>query len=58
MAMVTIVLTNNCFDQEMAKAGIECEAEDCLFLLDLLIEIIQQAVEKEPIYFRAIRKKC
>lgn len=56
--MVTIVLTNNCFDQEMAKAGIECEAEDCLFLLDLLIEIIQQAVEKEPIYFRAIRKKC
>lgn len=58
MAMVTIVLTNSCFDQKMAKAGIECEAEDCLFLLDLLIEIIQQAVEEEPIYFRAIRKKC
>jgi hypothetical protein len=51
--MATIVLTNN-----WLKAGIECEAEDCLLLLDLLTEIIQQVLGKEPIYFRAIRKEC
>lgn len=56
--MATIVLTNSCFDQQMAKAGIECEAEDCLSLLGPLIEITQQVLEKEAIYFRAIRKEC